>query len=109
MSGKLWIVSIPIGDMRDITLRAIEVLKECDVILCEDLKPAGRFFHELRGTLIKSEYPRVVGGDPATHLGAAVGAHHANGLNQSFPKSFFIQESRHTCVSIINRQKRYLQ
>jgi 16S rRNA (cytidine1402-2'-O)-methyltransferase len=47
MAGKLWIVSIPIGDMRDITLRAIEILRDCDFILCEDMKPAGRFLHEL--------------------------------------------------------------
>src|SRR5437763_8271416 len=48
MSGKLFIVSIPIGDARDITLRAIEVLKSSDAILCEDLKPARRLLHSLK-------------------------------------------------------------
>src|SRR3954471_4497449 len=45
--AKLSIVSVPIGDPKYITLRAIEVLSAADVILCEDLKPARRLMHEL--------------------------------------------------------------
>src|ERR1700679_2382087 len=48
MAGKLFIVSVPIGNMGDITLRAIEALKNADTILCEDLKPARRLLHELQ-------------------------------------------------------------
>ena len=44
----LWIVSVPIGDARDITLRALDVLKSADVIVCEDMKPARRLLHELK-------------------------------------------------------------
>ena len=46
--AKLWIVSVPIGDTRDITLRAIDVLQQADLILCEDLKPARKLLHDLK-------------------------------------------------------------
>ncbi|MBR5767146.1 MAG: 16S rRNA (cytidine(1402)-2'-O)-methyltransferase, partial [Clostridia bacterium] len=70
--GALYLVATPIGNLDDITLRALKVLRECDFIAAEDTRVTAKLlshFEISKPTVIYQKYNVVkAGGEIADRL-----------------------------------------
>ncbi|MCU0227182.1 MAG: 16S rRNA (cytidine(1402)-2'-O)-methyltransferase [Bryobacterales bacterium] len=72
MSGQLAIVSTPIGNLEDITLRAIRLLRESSIIACEDTRHTRKLLEHLGITTRMVSYHEHNEAERAQELVAAI-------------------------------------
>ena len=77
--GKLFVIGTPIGNLKDITFRAVETLKQCPIIACEDTRNSLHLLQhfDIKATLVsyhdKNESLQVKFLLEKLHAGISVG------------------------------------
>lgn len=59
MYGKLFIVPTPIGNIHDMTFRSVDVLKNVDLVLCEDTRITSKILNHYQITVPLKAYHQV--------------------------------------------------
>lgn len=75
--GTLYLIATPIGNLQDITLRAIKTLFEVDIIACEDTRRAGLLLETM-----SSPYAALRGGKPPHHKPRFISYYEQNELRR---------------------------
>lgn len=68
MAGKLYLVGTPIGNLKDITLRALETLKECDIIAAEDTRQTLKLLNHFEIKKAMLSYHKFNENDKSTEI-----------------------------------------
>ena len=55
MAGKLYIVPTPVGNLEDMSVRAVNVLKSVDMVLAEDIRVLPTRGNPLRSVLVRPD------------------------------------------------------
>src|SRR5687767_7790087 len=77
MTGKLYLVATPVGNLQDITFRAVETLRTVDIIACEDTRHTRKLLNHLGIKKKLVSYHEHNEADRALELGE----HLTNGLS----------------------------
>lgn len=59
-SGCLWVIGTPIGNLKDITLRAIEALNAVEILYCEDSRISSRLINHLLEQGLITNKPKYI-------------------------------------------------
>jgi 16S rRNA (cytidine1402-2'-O)-methyltransferase len=90
--GTLYIVSTPIGNMEDITLRARRILSEVDVIACEDTRKTGLLLQNIQ------DKPCEVSPRTRFHLAKLISYYEENELRRIPEIIQFLKEGKNVAL-----------
>src|ERR1017187_8378228 len=80
MAGKLYLVATPIGNLEEITYRAVRVLREADVIACEDTRQTRKLLDRYEISKATVSYHEHNEAERAVELASRMAALAASGL-----------------------------